>query len=320
MPTDSTPTSLGVQKRPAPMARTRAEIIYPDSDGKPIADNTRQFEIIAMLQGGLSFLFLDRPDVFVAGDLLWYPVEGNNKLRMAPDAMVAFGRPPGYRGSYKQWCEGGIAPQVVFEILSPGNRRTEMSKKFYFYQRHGVEEYYVHDPDRGLTEGWLRQAGRLVEIPRMEGWVSPRLGIRFGLEGTDLVLWRPDGRRFKTSVENEKRAEIEARRADEAEQQAETERQQAEAERQRAEIEARRADEAEQQAETERQQAEAERQRAEIEARRADEAEQQAKTERQRAEIEARRAREAERQAETEYQRAQRLAERLRALGLDPDD
>ena len=37
-------------------------------------------------------------------------------------AMVVFGRPKGYRGSYRQWEEGGIAPQVVFEILSPGNR------------------------------------------------------------------------------------------------------------------------------------------------------------------------------------------------------
>ncbi|CAK0762538.1 Uma2 family endonuclease [Gammaproteobacteria bacterium] len=280
MPTYSAPTPLGVQTRPAPMARTGTEIIYPDSDGKPIADNTRQFEIMVMLHGCLSLLFLDRPDVFVAADLLWYPVEGNNKLRMAPDAMVAFGRPKGYRGSYKQWCEGGIAPQVAFEILSPGNRRAEMARKFDFYQRYGVEEYYTHDPDRGLLKGWLRRAGQLIEIPVMEGWVSPRLGIRFGPEGTDLVIWRPDGRRFETFIENAKRSETEH---------------------QRAEAESRLVRESE----AERQQAEVERQ--------------QAVAECQRADAEARRAREAERQAETEYQRAQRLAERLRALGLDPD-
>ena len=32
-------------------------------------------------------------NVFVAGDLLWYPVEGNNKLRQAPDVMAIFGIP-----------------------------------------------------------------------------------------------------------------------------------------------------------------------------------------------------------------------------------
>jgi hypothetical protein len=87
-------------------------IIYPDSDGKPMADNTKQFEWIITIAGGLQALFADNPNVFVAGDLLWYPVEGDNKTRIAPDALVAFGRPQGYRGSYKQWEEGGVAPQA----------------------------------------------------------------------------------------------------------------------------------------------------------------------------------------------------------------
>ena len=64
-------------------------VIYPDSDGKPMADNTKQFRWIATIVGGLDALFADDPDVFVAGDLLWYPVEGDNKTRTAPDALVA---------------------------------------------------------------------------------------------------------------------------------------------------------------------------------------------------------------------------------------
>ena len=233
-----TPSSAPPRSVPA----SRAEVIYPDSDGKPMADNTRQFEVIVTLQGGLAMMFADRPDVFVAGDLLWYPVEGNNQIRAAPDVMVAFGRPPGYRGSYQQWCEGGIAPQVAFEVLSPGNRSAEMIRKFDFYQRHGVEEYYVYDPDRGVLKGWLRRAGRLTQIPDMEGWVSPRLGIRFGLEGDDLVVQRPDGRCFETFVETGKRSELSEIRAETERQRAEAESRRAETERQRAEIESRRAE------------------------------------------------------------------------------
>jgi len=45
-------------------------IIYPDSDGKPMADNTKQFDWITTLVGGLQVLFIDDPNVFVAGDLL----------------------------------------------------------------------------------------------------------------------------------------------------------------------------------------------------------------------------------------------------------
>lgn len=65
--------------------------------------------------------------VFVAGDLLWYPVEGNPKITQAPDVMVIFGVPKGDQGAYKQWEENNIAPQVVFEILSPSNTQKEMN-------------------------------------------------------------------------------------------------------------------------------------------------------------------------------------------------
>jgi Uma2 family endonuclease len=80
-----------------------SNVIYPDSDGQPMADNTKPFRWIVMIKENLELLFRDRPDVFVAGDLLWYPVAGDNTLRQAPDALVVFGRPKGDRGSYQQW-------------------------------------------------------------------------------------------------------------------------------------------------------------------------------------------------------------------------
>ncbi len=70
-----------------------AEIIYPESDGQPMADNTKQFRLIVMIQGGIDALFKNDLNVFVAGDLLWYPVQGDNTIRVAPDVMVVFGRP-----------------------------------------------------------------------------------------------------------------------------------------------------------------------------------------------------------------------------------
>ena len=197
-----------------PVETEPEEIIYPESDGQPMADNTKQFRYIVTIQGGLAALFADDPNVFVAGDLLWYPVEGKNTLRVAPDVMVAFGRPKGDRGAYLQWREGSIAPQVVFEILSPGNTGLEMSRKLQFYDRYGVEEYYLYDPDHGEMAGWRRGANGLEEVEPMAGWVSPRLGVRFALAGDDLVLERPDGRRFETFVELAQRADAERERAD----------------------------------------------------------------------------------------------------------
>lgn len=180
---------------------THSDIIYPDSDGQPMADNTKQFRIIVTIKENLELLFADDPDVFIAGDLLWYPIEGNNKLRRAPDVMVAFGRPKGDRGSYKQWQENQIAPQVVFEILSPGNTLAEMTQKFEFYNRYGVEEYYVYDPDKVDLCGWIREENRLNLIEMMDGWISPRLKIRFQLNPNNLQIFTPKDQPFLTYVE-----------------------------------------------------------------------------------------------------------------------
>ena len=207
---------MPISERVAP----KRTIIYPDSDGKPMADNTQQYRWIVTLVSGLEALFADDPAVFVAGDLLWYPVEGDNKTRIAPDALVAFGRPKGDRGSYKQWEEGGIAPQVVFEVLSPGNTKREMANKLVFYDRYGVEEYYLYDPDRGRLQGWQRQGNQLIKIAPMRGWTSPRLGVRFDLDGLDLCVTGPDGRRFVTVLEVRQQADQEAQARRAAEQRA----------------------------------------------------------------------------------------------------
>jgi len=261
-------------------------IEYPDSDGMPMSDNTLQNDWMVKIKEGLSTQFLDDPNVFVACDLLWYPVQGDLDTRIGPDVLVVFGRPKGRRGSYKQWEEGNLAPHVVFEVLAPGNRPGEMDRKFRFYEQHGVEEYYVYDPDDGTLEGWRRVGNHLEAIPRMAGHVSPRLGILFDPgEGPDnLRIFHPDGTRFLAFHELDAKRKAEERRADNEQQRADEERQRADQERQRAEEQARVADE-------ERQRAAAERRRAEEQARVADE----------------------------ERQRAERLAARLRELGIEPE-
>jgi Uma2 family endonuclease len=204
----------------SPLSSTQpSAITYPDSDGKQMADNTKQFRWILVIQQNLDWIFANTPNVFVAGDLLWYPTEGNNKLRQAPDVMIVFGRPRGDRGSYQQWKEDNIHPQVVFEILSPGNTQTEMNRKLVFYERYGVEEYYIYDPDKYDLSGWLRSESRLDLIEEMHDWVSPRCGIRFDCSGDELEIYRPDGQKFFSYLEIGQLLEQERQRAEQAEQQ-----------------------------------------------------------------------------------------------------
>ncbi|GGA36985.1 Uma2 family endonuclease [Okeania sp. KiyG1] len=200
-----------------PLSQTNSEIVYPDSDGQPMADNTIQFRWITVIHYNLAWLFKDNAEVFVAGDLLWYPVEKNNKLRQAPDVMVVFGVPKGDRGSYQQWKENNIAPQVVFEILSPGNTPKEMERKLLFYDRYGVEEYYLYDPQKNSLTGWLRSELFLERIDEINGFVSPRLGIRFELTAETLMLYRPDDQPFTDYIEVQQQLEATENRALESE-------------------------------------------------------------------------------------------------------
>ncbi|HAC65195.1 MAG TPA: hypothetical protein DCF68_17115 [Cyanothece sp. UBA12306] len=192
----------------------KPEIIYPERDGNPMSDNTVQFRWITTIKSNLDWLFAKNEQVFVAGDLLWYPIEGNNKKRQAPDIMVVFGRPKGDRGSYQQWKEDNIAPQVVFEILSPGNTQKEMNKKLLFYEHNGVEEYYIYDPDKNDFSGLLRNNQELEIIEDIDDWISPRLGIRFQLGSPELIIYHPDGEPFSSYIEEKEKAKKERQRAE----------------------------------------------------------------------------------------------------------
>ncbi|MGG6266410.1 Uma2 family endonuclease [Leptolyngbya sp. AN03gr2] len=204
------------------VAEIKSDIIYPESDGKRMAENTQQFEWIVLIKKNLDLMFRDDPNVFVAGDLLWYPVEGKTNICTAPDAMVVFGRPKGdpmgvrgaKRGSYVQHREDNIPPQVVFEILSPTNTQPEMDQKLLFYNQYGVEEYYLYNPDRNQLRGWLRNEIFLQEVEDFSGYVSPRLGIRFDVTASPMELYRPNGEKFLSYDELDQQLQQERLRAE----------------------------------------------------------------------------------------------------------
>lgn len=203
---------MSVQTHSRRVWPTPGEVFYPESDGKPMAENTLQYRWIVLLIENIRHLFAHDPNVFVAGDLLWYPVEGRVEISIAPDCLVAFGPAQGDRGSYKQWVER-TPPQVVFEVLSPNNTAAEMLDKLQAYERYGVEEVYYYDPDRFALRAWVRQGERLEQVSQVEGWESPRLKIRFWPSPGGMKIERPDGTAFESFNELAQRAQRESERA-----------------------------------------------------------------------------------------------------------
>jgi hypothetical protein len=155
----------------------------------------------------------------VSGNQNWYPVQGHPEICQAPDVYVVFGRPKGDRASWKQWEENDTPMTVVFEILSPRITFPEMANKLAFYDDYGVEEYYIYDPDSNYLQAFARSGTALPRVRgQLDGYVSPRLGIRFDLSGPEMVVRYPDGRPFLPPEELEEQRRAAVERADKAEQ------------------------------------------------------------------------------------------------------
>src|SRR5262245_39599872 len=205
----------------APLPAT-SQIVYPESDGKPMADNSKQLDWILKLVGNLKALFDDQTAVYVSGNQNWYPRQHEPELCQAPDVYVVFGRPKGDRDSYKQWEEGDVPMTVVFEVLSPSNGYREMADKMAFYDDYGVEEYYIYDPAGNYFEAFVRRGSALPRVRgQLDGFVSPRLGVRFDLSsGPEMIVRYPDGRPFLAMEELDRVRRQAEQRADDAQKRA----------------------------------------------------------------------------------------------------
>jgi len=61
-------------------------------------------------------------------------------------------------------CNG--APDLIIEIISPGNSRTEMKDKFELYQEAGVLEYWIaHPTERTIQVFRLNEQGYYIGLP-----------------------------------------------------------------------------------------------------------------------------------------------------------
>ena len=62
------------------------------------------------------------------------------------------------------------APDLVVEILSPGNSKREMKDKFELYQENGVAEYWVVRPEEKNIQIFLLEKGKYIGLaPITEG-------------------------------------------------------------------------------------------------------------------------------------------------------
>jgi Uma2 family endonuclease len=179
--------------------------LYPESDGKPMAETDVHRHLLSDLVFTLENFFRAQPDVYVSGNLLIYYVEGNPKKRVAPDIFVARGVKKGQRRIYKLW-EEGAAPQVVIELTSRQTWREDLQEKWRLYEQLGVEEYFIFDPEYDYLDdplvGYRLKDGKYKVINAHDRRLRSKvLGLELVNTGETLRLFDPKSGKFLPNME-----------------------------------------------------------------------------------------------------------------------
>ena len=168
-------------------ARAAQDVLYPCSDGRPMADNVWQSRAILKAAGDLE---VAHPEALAVADILVYPEQGNPRNRIAPDVLVAFGVGTHSRSSYLVW-EEGKPPDWVLEVASPSTAANDLDFKRRAYAAMGVPEYWLFDPKGDLFPAGQPQLQGLALSDGGYVRLAPRLAdglamIRSGVLGLDL--------------------------------------------------------------------------------------------------------------------------------------
>lgn len=208
--------------------RAAPTVIYPESDGKPMAETEYHRDIMIDFIQMLKHHFRDVNDVHVSGNLLMYYEEGNPRKSVSPDVFVAFGVSKKRRRTYKIW-EEGHAPDFVLEVASPSTYRHDLThKKDLYASVLGVSEYYIYDPYHEIDpyfQGYRLVGGIYEEIEFADGRLpSLSLGLElgendsvFGLYDPSHSVWLPPLEKQVEQIEKQVKQEAAARQRAEAE-------------------------------------------------------------------------------------------------------
>ena len=200
---------------------TNGAIIYPESDGKPMAETERHRDALMDALIILIEAFKDKPDVCVSGNMMMYYVEGDPQKSISPDVFVSFGIGKKLRRTYRIW-EEGKPPDFVLEFSSGKTHKTDQKEKKLLYASIGVQEYFLYDPERQYLPtplmGFRLVEGEYVPIPESHdgGVTSATLNLELRLRGNTLGFYDAVSSEWLETPADiaEARADEEAARAD----------------------------------------------------------------------------------------------------------
>ena len=196
------------------------KIVYPTSDGRPMAETDYHRDLMLDLIKMLKAWFAGQTRIYVSGNLLIFYVPGNKRKHVAPDVFVVIGTANHPRENYLLW-EEGKGPDFIIELTSSSTRKEDIDKKFKLYRDVlKVKEYFLFDPKgdylKPRLQGYRLENGEYVPIALVDGRMpSEVLGLHLEADGWVLRLYDPATGRWLPTPDEKIALEEKARHEEE---------------------------------------------------------------------------------------------------------
>lgn len=215
--------------------RAAPTLVYPESDGEPMAETPKHQQVMVDCMDVLRSHFRGSPDVYIAGNMLLYYEEGNPQKSVSPDVFMVRGLSKKELRTYKTW-EQPPTLDFVLEVASPSTYARDFNEKMEIYAKIlRVKAYCIYDPYHEIDPYFVgfRLVGEAYEeIPFANGRIPLEvLGLELGEHEGMLRLYDPvKSAWLLTSQERVGGAEVRVAQESLARQEAESRAQHAEAE------------------------------------------------------------------------------------------
>ena len=185
----------------------KTSVLYPEIDGKIRGyGDFHHHQIRVLYQSLVLFIKTLSKDIYLTSNLMFYYEEGNPNRRFAPDLMICFGVENKKRRTYKLWEEKQV-PQVIIEVVSKETWQKDVTTKRRLYERLGVAEYYIIDPEYKYLPSPLfayrLEFGELVRQSINDNRIfSDLLGLELVDTDADFRFFNPETQEFLPTSED----------------------------------------------------------------------------------------------------------------------
>jgi Uma2 family endonuclease len=193
----------------APSPDISQDVIFPPSDlysDEPPLETELHLEQILLLLKCLKWLWRDRNDFYVAGNLTIYysPRQRKSEDFRGPDFFVVLDTERKTRKSWVVWNEDGKYPNLIIEILSPKTADTDKGFKKKLYQdTFRTPDYFWFEPNTLEFVGFHLVDGDYQPLePNAQGQLwSQQLGLFLGIHQNQLRFFTSEGKLVPTPEE-----------------------------------------------------------------------------------------------------------------------